>query len=267
MDDNFIIDTPENVEFSYQVAGIGSRFLAALVDTSIIAVAMVVAQLSLWALFSSSWGVILTSGLEGWVVAAFVLVTFAIFWGYYIVFEMAWNGQTPGKRWIGLRVIKVNGYPISLVDSTIRNLVRVVDFLPAYYGLGVIAMFASAQSRRLGDFAAGTVVVKERKEVTLESLSRLAALVAPPPLAPAHPGGPGDETRRIPHLDRLDSARLEVARDYLARRYELSDAEGLARKIADPLAAQLDYDWRADWPSADRFLTALMADYARDTSS
>jgi uncharacterized RDD family membrane protein YckC len=264
LDDNFIIDTPENVEFSYQVAGIGSRFLAALVDSSIIVVAMVAAQLSLWALFSSSWGVILKSGLAGWVVAVFVLVTFAIFWGYYIVFEMAWNGQTPGKRWIGLRVIKVNGYPISLVDSTIRNLVRVVDFLPAYYGLGVITMFANAQARRLGDFAAGTVVVKERKEVTLESL-RPAAVTAPPALA--HPGGPGDEPRRIPNLGRLDSAQLEVVRDYLARRYELSDAEGLARKIADPLAVQLDYDWRAAWPSAERFLTALMADYARDVSS
>ena len=197
--------------------------------------------------------------------AVFVLSTFAIFWGYYIVFEMAWNGQTPGKRWIGLRVIKVNGYPISLVDSTIRNLVRVVDFLPAYYGLGVITMFANAQARRLGDFAAGTVVVKERKEVTLESL-RPPAVVSTP-LAPTYPGGPGDEARRIPNLGRLDSAQLEVVRDYLARRYELADAEGLARKIADPLAVQLDYDWRAAWPSADRFLTALMADYARDAPS
>jgi uncharacterized RDD family membrane protein YckC len=259
LDDNFIIDTPENVEFSYQVAGIGSRFLAALVDTSIIMVAMVVAQFSLWALFSTRWGALLMSRLAGWGVAAFVLVTFAIFWGYYIVFEMAWNGQTPGKRWIGLRVIKVNGYPISLVDSTIRNLVRVVDFLPAYYGLGVITMFANAQARRLGDFAAGTVVVKERKEVTLESLTASPAL--------ARSGGPEDESRRIPNLDRLDSTQLEVVRDYLARRYELADAEGLAGKIADPLAAQLDYDWRAVWPSADRFLTALMADYARDASS
>ena len=259
MDDNFIIDTPENVEFSYQVAGIGSRFLAALVDSSIIVVAVVAAQFGLWALFSTSWGAAIMSRLEGWTLAVFVLATFAIFWGYYIVFEMAWNGQTPGKRWLGLRVIKANGYPISLVDSTIRNLVRMVDFLPAYYGLGVITMFANAQARRLGDFAAGTVVVKERKEVTLESLT------TPPALA--RPGGPRDETRRIPNLDRLDSAQLEVARDYLARRHELSDAEGLARKIADPLAAQLDYDWQAAWPSADSFLAALMADYTRDASS
>ena len=263
--DDFVIDTPENVEFSYQVAGIGSRFLAALVDSAIIVVAMVVAQLSLWALFSTAWGATLMSRLAGWGVAVYVLVTFAIFWGYYIVFEMAWNGQTPGKRWIGLRVIKVNGYPISLVDSTIRNLVRLVDFLPAYYGLGVITMFANAQARRLGDFAAGTVVVKERKEVTLESLRPPAAVSAPP--APAHPGELGDEARRIPNLSRLDSAQLEVVRDYLARRYELSDAEDLARKLADPLASQLDYDWRAAWPSADRFLTALIADYARDAPS
>jgi len=129
-------------------------------------------------------------------VAVYVLVTFAIFWGYYIVFEMAWNGQTPGKRWIGLRVIKVNGYPISLVDSTIRNLVRVVDFLPAYYGLGVIAMFANAQARRLGDFAAGTVVVKERKEVTLESLRPPAAVSAPP--APATPASRGTKRAASP---------------------------------------------------------------------
>jgi hypothetical protein len=101
--------------------------------------------------------------------------------------------------------------------------------------------------------------------VLLSVLPGAAAVSVAP--APPHPGEPGDESRRIPNLGRLDSAQLEVVRDYLARRYELSNAEGLACKIADPLAAQLDYDWRAAWPSADRFLTTLMANYARDVPS
>ncbi|MEK7327557.1 MAG: RDD family protein, partial [Chloroflexota bacterium] len=102
------------------------------------------------------------SPVIAWLVAIFGLISFAFFWGYYILFEMLWNGQSPGKRWVGLRVIRTDGTPITLTESIIRNLVRLVDFLPAYYGVGVVTMFINEQSRRLGDLAAGTLVVHDR---------------------------------------------------------------------------------------------------------
>src|SRR5215510_11634669 len=99
------------------------------------------------------------------------LASFVLFWGYYIFFEMLWNGQTPGKRWVGLRVIRTDGTPITLSESFIRNLTRLVDFLPAAYGIGIISMFLDKQSRRLGDLAAGTLVVHDRAPISIQSLS------------------------------------------------------------------------------------------------
>ena len=93
------------------------------------------------------------------------------YWGYYVFFEMLWNGQSPGKRWVGLRVIRTDGTPITLSEALIRNLVRIVDFLPATYGVGIITMFIDKQSRRLGDLAAGTLVVQDRATISLHSLS------------------------------------------------------------------------------------------------
>src|SRR4029078_5649079 len=81
--------------------------------------------------------------------------------GYYMVFEILWNGQTPGKRLVGVRVMRENGYPIRPVDAVIRNLVRIVDWLPATYGIGVLTMLLNKRSKRLGDFASGTIVVRE----------------------------------------------------------------------------------------------------------
>ena len=74
--------------------------------------------------------------LGNWLGAIGGILVFALFWGYYMVFEVTTNGQSPGKRALGLRVIKDGGYPIGLADSAIRNLVRVVDFLPFFYGAG-----------------------------------------------------------------------------------------------------------------------------------
>src|SRR4029079_4673215 len=112
------------------------------------------------------------------------LLAFAILWGYYIAFELLWNGQSPGKRAIGLRVVREGGRPITFVGSAVRNLIRIVDFLPALYGIGVVVMFVDRRSRRLGDLAGGTLVVKERRGVTLESLTAPTVVAPPRPLPP-----------------------------------------------------------------------------------
>src|SRR5262245_43839706 len=132
LDDYLTIDTPENVAFGYEVTGLGSRFMAAIVDTLFILIIQVIVNLVLAfvVLGVLSRFVEDEEALLIWAMALLGLVAFAFFWGYYIFFEMIWNGQSPGKRWMGLRVIRTNGTPITLSESIIRNLVRLIDFLP-----------------------------------------------------------------------------------------------------------------------------------------
>src|SRR5450631_3228964 len=99
-------------------------------------------------------------GLIGPAMAIFI--GFAIYWGYFAIFEIVWKGQTPGKRYTGIRVIKESGRPINAFDAIGRNLMRAVDGLPGIYGVGLVCMMCNQQSRRLGDFVAGTVVVHEK---------------------------------------------------------------------------------------------------------
>jgi len=242
-DDYLSIATPENVAFGYEVAGIGSRFLAAVVDTLIILALILLVELTLSLIAASFFRDQLLSDSPAlvWMAAIFGLVAFALFWGYYIFFEMLWNGQSPGKRWVGLRVIRTDGTPITLAESIVRNLVRLVDFLPAYYGVGVVTMFVNGQSRRLGDLAAGTLVVRDRVAVTLESL---AARPAPP--APALPSaaGPASLAPTSPAtgwpVERLTSHDLEMAEDFLRRRAQLSNRAALAQRIVQALLKQMN---------------------------
>src|SRR5207302_5607161 len=104
------------------------------------------------------------SGLRAWVMAALIFALFVIYWGYFATFEALWNGQTPGKRWAGIRVIKETGRPINAFEAISRNLVRVIDFFPGFYGVGVLTMLLNAKNRRLGDYVAGTLVVHETSD-------------------------------------------------------------------------------------------------------
>lgn len=185
--EEYTIETPENVAFGYEVAGIGSRFIGALVDTTLLAVAIVLLNIlliaGLSALGERPSPRSTSSDLGGWVaglvIALYALINFALIWGYYILFELLWNGQSPGKRLAGIRVVRADGNPAGPIEVVVRNLVRVVDFLPVGYGLGLLTMFFNRRARRLGDFAAGTLVVKERKDITLASLSAPRPVAAP----------------------------------------------------------------------------------------
>jgi uncharacterized RDD family membrane protein YckC len=235
-DDYVSIDTPENVAFGYKVAGIGSRFLAALVDTLLIFLLQLVALLALVFAVTTFFS---NEQLEGssvvpWLLAIFGLISFAFLWGYYILFEMLWNGQSPGKRWVGLRVIKTDGTPVTLAESIIRNLIRLVDFLPAYYGVGVVTMFINQQSRRLGDLAAGTLVVHDRTTITLESL---AARPAAQWLAPSGPAS--TRVSEMP-LERLTEHDLQIAEEFLRRQTDLANRSALAGRILQALLDRMD---------------------------
>ena len=228
-DEYLSIDTPENVACDYQVSGIGTRFLAAMVDTLIIVVLQVVVNLAVLLIATQLMGSLddWDSGPIGWLVALFGLIAFAFLWGYYVFFEVLWNGQSPGKRWVGLRVIRADGTPITFVESLVRNLVRIIDFLPAYYGIGVVTMFINAQSRRLGDLAAGTLVVRDRGDLTLESLA-----VKPMPLrASAVASAAGVE---LP-VARLTNQDIQMAEDFLRRRNQFSQPGVVAGRVVRAL--------------------------------
>lgn len=226
------IQTPENVAFGYQVAGIGSRFLATLLDTLIVIllqIAIFVAFLLILRAFNIT---LLDGGLASWVYAIFGLLAFVFYWGYYIFFEMLWNGQTPGKRWAGLRVIRADGTPITLPESLIRNLARLVDMLPAAYGIGIITMFIDRQSRRLGDLAAGTLVVHDRAPITIQSLSVKRSLnLGMQGLTKVSLDG-------FP-LERLTSDDLNLIEDFLLRREQLTHRSSLAIQILNTLHQRL----------------------------
>jgi uncharacterized RDD family membrane protein YckC len=232
-EDYLSIDTPENVAFDYEVAGIGSRFLAALVDTLLIIVLQIIVNLTLFLLADALFADTLDweSGLQTWLFAVFGLMAFAFLWGYYVFFEMIWNGQSPGKRWAGLRVIRTDGTPITFSESLIRNLVRLIDFLPVYYGIGVVAMFINQQSRRLGDLAAGTLVVHDRATVTLESLVASPTSLAFDPVSYAGSDLP---------IERLTSQDIQMAEEFLRRQHQLSNPLAVASRIARALLERMD---------------------------
>jgi hypothetical protein len=155
----------------------------------------------------------------------FGLLTFFIFWGYYLFFEMAWNGQSPGKRRLGLRVIRTDGSPITFTESLIRNLIRLFDFLPAYYGVGVVAMFINSQTRRLGDLVAGTLVVHDRP-VTLDSLGSVTYLEKEAWNNILLPGAAGQYP-----VERLTQQDLQIIESFLLRRKQLANRSILAIQI------------------------------------
>lgn len=163
--DQFTIDTPEQVSIRFPIAGIGSRFLAIFADT-LLQIAVYVALFLVFVLVVSSAPKTYAGGLsrsgEKWLIAGFILVHFVIYWGYFTLFEARWNGQTPGKKLFKIRVIQDSGRQITFFESMTRNLIRIVDMLPSIYLVGVISMVCNRRHKRLGDLAAGTLVVHER---------------------------------------------------------------------------------------------------------
>ncbi|HEX6534739.1 MAG TPA: stage II sporulation protein M [Gemmatimonadaceae bacterium] len=160
------IETPEQVVFSYTIAGVGSRAAAAILDYLIISLTLSALGFLLWLLGRFAGGAAQPASERssgGWATAVVALVAFAIQWGYYVLFEALWDGQTPGKRKLGLRVVQDGGYSVSFAASAVRNVVRIIDMQPGiFYAVGIVSAVVSRTGKRLGDLVAGTFVVQER---------------------------------------------------------------------------------------------------------
>jgi uncharacterized RDD family membrane protein YckC len=171
------IETPESVTVTYPLAGIGSRGLAAIVDLTMLALMLLseAAALALFTYLVTRFGGIDVIGRFGpWLFALLVLAMFVTYWGYYIFGEVFQNGRTYGKQVMHIRVVRDDGSRIGVLDSVVRNVVRLIDILPGTYAVGILSLVLSPQTKRLGDMAAGTVVIAES---TIDPLSR--------PIAPA----------------------------------------------------------------------------------
>lgn len=234
-DETFSIDTPENVIFGYDVAGIGSRFLAGLVDGLLTLIVQTIVLLTIYIGVATLFGNLGEAGEQVMyaVIGLIVLLEFAIYWGYYIFFEVAWNGQSPGKRWVGLRVIRNDGTPIGLSESIIRNLMRIIDFLPVYYGVGLITMFLNRQSRRLGDLVAGTLVVHDRMTSLKKVVEEGNLILRTSSLNPIEATAEG-----LP-VERLSSQEIQMAEDFLRRRESLPNHVNLAYVVLKALYTRM----------------------------
>lgn len=155
------VETPELVVLSYTVAGLGSRAGAAVIDFLLCGIAKILAIAAFAALITSA-GPGSAESATAWGVAVIIFVFFLADWAYYVLFEALADGQTPGKRIMRLRVVRDGGFAVNFGASAIRNLVRLLDMQPGFfYGVGMTSLLVSRQSKRLGDMAAGTLVVHE----------------------------------------------------------------------------------------------------------
>jgi uncharacterized RDD family membrane protein YckC len=181
------VETPDHVVLRYTLAGVGNRGFAAVVD--FLVALLITAGLEI------GYGQIGAPG-DAALGGVIRLLLFVLGWSYFIVLEWLWNGQTIGKRAYGLRVINEDGSPAGFVAVFVRNLVRMVDFLPSFYGLGLLSIVFTSRSQRLGDLAAGTFVVRAPKpQLDWLSLRTVTRSGAPVPAAGVR--GLSGEAQRI----------------------------------------------------------------------
>ncbi len=229
------VETPEQVIVSYTLAGIGTRGAAALIDL----VLMLVLTGTLWYVGASIPRLMPTLrdvGGKSWVNAVLIIGQFLILWGYFVVFEALWDGQTPGKRVLGLRVVRNGGGGVDLGASAARNLIRFIDFLPFGYFVGMISIIANQRNQRLGDLVAGTIVVRER----LLRHARANAVAS------------AVEDDGVVVVATLDDDRFALLDRFVTREATLDDAS--RTRIAAALVSRLGVDVRTDAVAALRIL-------------
>lgn len=248
-----VIVTPESVSLEYPLAGLGSRFVALFVDTLLQAVLLVVVGLAAISLAAAG---LVWQEVGSWAVGGGIMTAFLVMDGYFVLFETWWSGQTPGKRMLGLRVLNEDGHPLDFRGALIRNILRVVDFLPGFYFVGCLFILFHPQGRRVGDLTAGTIVIREGDANLGASggFSWQASLSSGPDLEVPMP------------LERLATDTFPLVETFLRRRNALHPAVRfqMGEQIAFRLRQQMELFTgpAAQWGS-ERLLEEVMRARAR----
>lgn len=254
------LQTPESVELEFTLAGIGNRAYALLIDYlvwSLILIGFFIA----WAIFSSQ----LLEAIENlvgsskqlklWLVAIQLLITFFIYVGYFVIFETLWQGQTPGKRFVKIRVIRDDGRPVSLQQSTLRSLLRPVDDL---FFFGVFFIVFGKREKRLGDWVAGTLVIQEERPVVSSDfpVSKEAETLAMQLVSEAN-------------LAAMLPEDFAVIREYLQRRAAMipEARTELSRQLAHQIKDVIALNKVPKGVTANQFLEAVYLAYQQQSSN
>lgn len=209
------VGTPEGLALSLRCAGVAPRAYAWLIDFGV-----------RWALILTVATVLAVFGEAGQ--GVMLLIVFVLYWGYPVVLEVLFDGQTLGKKALGLRVVNANGTPVTWLPSIVRNLLRFVDMMPFFYGFGLLSGFFDRYGRRLGDLAAGTVVVYVERAGTRVSAPPVPALAPAQPLRIDEQGAIVAFAERAPQMT---SERQEELADLLAPLTQAQGARGVQRLL------------------------------------
>ncbi|NEO78421.1 RDD family protein [Moorena sp. SIO4G3] len=252
------IQTPESVELELTLAGIGSRAYALLIDYIVLGLILVVFLIA-WGFLSSQLLDLLDyffgiNELRLWLVAIYLFITFSIYIGYFVLFETLWQGQTPGKRYGKIRVIRDDARPVRLQQATLRALLRPVDDL---WFLGVFLIIFSKREKRLGDWLAGTLVVQEEQPIASASfkISDQAQALA-------------NQLQTEADLSPLQPEDFAMIREYLQRREAMtSQAKAkLSRQLADQVKDMIALEKVPSGVTANLFLEAVYLAYQQLSS-
>lgn len=264
-EETLIIETPERVPLEFALASIGNRFLAVAIDHFI----------QYLSIFIIAWAVISLGNIGGgagadspeqffaempkWTLALLILGVFLIFASYFILFEWLWNGQTPGKRLLKLRVIREDGRPLTLWEAIARNLLRICDAVPGFvlpvYSVGLIVIFLSSRDQRLGDIFAGTVVIRERTDEVPTFAETFSNPVSDTAFSRVQ-----KPVNTNANVSSLNEKEVEVVESFLRRRWDLTDRQRLwmAWRIALPLMYKLKPNYNVDDFTYEGFLEEIL---------
>ncbi|BAS56977.1 RDD family protein [Leptolyngbya boryana NIES-2135] len=246
------VRTPESVELEFTLAGIGNRTIALIVDYLIWG-ALLIGVLMVWLILSVQIQQYFpnTRNIEMWLTAISILLSFAIYTGYFVLFETLWQGQTPGKRYTKIRVIRDDGQPVGATQAILRALVRPIDDIAF---IGMLLIILTKREKRLGDWIAGTLVVQEQRPISSANfkLSPEADSLANQLVA----------TQNVAVLLPDDFA---VIREYLQRRSMLDNRakNDLSLKLARQVRDLLEMKELPFEMTADLFLEAVYLAYQR----
>lgn len=267
-EETLIIETPERVPLAFALASIGNRFLAVAIDHFIQFLSI---YLAVWffqwlagvgSLFELSPSL---SEMPKWTLAVMLVVVFLLFTGYFIFFEWIWNGQTPGKRLLKLRVIRADGRPVTLWEAMARNLLRIVDAIPGFaipiYSVGLITVFLNDRDQRIGDIFAGTVVIRERTDEAPTFEETFAETIGDSALRRVR-----EPVRFKADLGVLTGDEIEVVENFLRRRWELGEKQRLwmAWRVALPLMYKLKPAYDPEGFTYEGFLEELLSRVTAD---